>query len=384
MYQMYMPLAKLFYEHINDKIAKKQFNNSQNKFDFSVFENYVTDQLLQMTTDKTLGYEGEANVGYSVLKCLKDLKMPMTDVFKQKLDRQYSRYRITGKTEDFCQRFFGYGAMHVENLVQMAEAYQNSVQEQGQALIDEKTLNLLPIVKELTSQQQFSSEQIAEFEQKLQASGVDLSQMCDSMEKGLKESFTESLNGQVQATVDALQADSSKLKVLDGQDFNLVIHSSNTPEEFLENSGQDYHQMLSTSLIDNKNIRAYQSANVKFAFYEKINPENLLSAYSRDASTDFSDEGVISSFSNPDYLPLEEFKNKTRKGEGLSGYSEIMLTGQENIRPDAIVCYDKITEREQNLADQYNLDIILIETDRYKEMLKPDYLKEQTAEGNIE
>ena len=35
-------------------------------------------------------------------------------------------------------------------------------------------------------------------------------------------------------------------------------------------------------------------------------------------------------------------------------------------------------------ADQFNLDIILIETDRYKEMFKPEYLKEQTAEGDIE
>ena len=60
-----------------------------------------------------------------------------------------------------------------------------------------------------------------------------------------------------------------------------------------------------------------------------------------------------------------------------------MLSGQEISKPDAIVCYDHITEQEKELADKYHLDIILIETEHYKDMLKPDY-REQSRDNEDE
>lgn len=382
MYQMYMPLAKQFYEDVDKKLRQKKFHNSQNEFDSEQFIDYVYGELARFTSFLTVGSEGEANIGYALLKCLKELSFPFADYLEKRLDRRYSSFMVTRKTEDFCQRYFNYGKEHVRNIIDMVERYQSSLPDVEQSVIDKKVLALLPTIKELVSAETVPS-QTNQLLDKINSSALALNDLCDNLEISLKDGFVKSLNEQTQVTVDKLKDDKMQVKVMNGQDFNLIIHSSNTPEEFLENEGQGYHQMISTSLIDNQNIRAYQASNVKFAFYGQITPENLISAYSRDASTDFSEEGILSSFSTPDYLSLEGFKGKTRTGEGLSGYSEIMLSGQEISKPDAIVCYDHITEQEKELADKYHLDIILIETEHYKDMLKPDY-REQSRDNEDE
>ena len=67
MYQMYMPLAKQFYDDVDKKLGQKKFHNSQNEFDSEQFIDYVYGELARFTSFLTVGSEGEANIGYACL-----------------------------------------------------------------------------------------------------------------------------------------------------------------------------------------------------------------------------------------------------------------------------------------------------------------------------
>jgi len=250
----------------------------------------------------------------------------------------------------------------------MVDKYTNSL-ENDKSIFPQKILDVIPTIKEIIKEDKHPIEKITQFSNDLSNSEVKLTSLCDAIEETMKRLFVHNLNKQTQQTVQEIKNNPSKLKRMNGQDFNLIIHSSLTPEAFLNNTGQEYHNMLSTSLIEDGNVRCYQSSNVKFAFYQNIDSESLISAFSGDANTDFTERGVLSSFSTPDYMSINAFKNKTHQGEGLRAYSEIMLKG--DVRPNAIVCYDYLTEREYKLAEKHNLDIILVETKKYPNMLVP-------------
>ena len=370
MYQMYMWITKDLYEKANNKREKGDFEAYGSVTEQEQYEEYLFNLLSNFKTSKTTGYEGEANISFALIECLKSIDLSLAEKFEIKLNNQYSRYKFTGKTEDICQKYFHYGKEHVENIVQLIESYQNSLSDIDKSELDENIVSVLPTINELLEKDKHSSVEINELIEKLENSNLNLSSFCDDVEKLLKELFLKNLNLELQKTVDENKSEESKVKIMAGQDFNLLIHSSLTPEEFLENTGSNVHSMISTTLIDNRNIRCYQSRCVKFVFYDSLKDEDLISAFSRDASTDFSDDGILTSFSNPDYITIENFKNKSREGEGLSGYSEIMIKG--NIRPNAIVCFDEPTDQELMLSIKYNLDIILIETEFYKDMLKDE------------
>ena len=370
MYQMYMWITKDLYEKANNKREKGDFEAYGSVTEQEQYEEYLFNLLSNFKTSKTTGYEGEANISFALIECLKSIDLSLAEKFEIKLNNQYSRYKFTGKTEDICQKYFHYGKEHVENIVQLIESYQNSLSDIDKSELDENIVSVLPTINELLEKDKHSSVEINELIEKLENSNLNLSSFCDDVEKLLKELFLKNLNLELQKTVDENKSEESKVKIMAGQDFNLLIHSFLTPEEFLENTGSNVHSMISTTLIDNRNIRCYQSRCVKFVFYDSLKDEDLISAFSRDASTDFSDDGILTSFSNPDYITIENFKNKSREGEGLSGYSEIMIKG--NIRPNAIVCFDEPTDQELMLSIKYNLDIILIETEFYKDMLKDE------------
>lgn len=368
MYQMYMPIAKELYEKINEKRTNGAFEAYGDVTEQEDYENYMFEAFSRFTTSQTIGFEGgEANIGYALINCLKSIDNQLAEKLEQKLNRMYSRCKVTGKTEEICQRYFHYGKSHVENTMELIDRYHKSLKDISESKLDKDILGLLPTIGMLLQSDKHSVPNTQNFIDKLENANFDLTSFCDNIETKMQKSFVKSLNKDTQRTIEEMQANPSKLKRIDGQDFNLIIHSSLTPEEFIQNQGSEYHNILSTSLIDNKNVRCYQSGNVKFAFYQPIEQDNLISAFSGDASTTFSDEGVLTSFSVPDYVPTKDFKSKTREGHGISGYSEIMLKG--NVRPNAIVCFDYVTEHEMELAEKHDLDLILIETECYKDML---------------
>lgn len=390
-----MPIAKELYEKINQKRENGNFNNSQDVFDYEEYEYYSYYAFSRFETSQTVGFENKANIGFALIECLKSIDMPLATSLEQKLNKEYSRCKVTGKTEDICQRYFHYGKDHVQNTIEIIDKYHESLKDISESKLNESILSLLPTVKQLLEVDKHTQEETAQYIAKLENASFDLTSFCDGIEIRIKKSFVKNLNSDVQKSIEKMKSNPSKLKRMNGQDFNLIIHSSLTPEEFIQSKGLEYHTMISTSLIDDKNIRCYQSGNVKFAFYQQIEQENLISAFSGDGITSFSDEGILTSFAVPDYVPTKEFKSKTRTGQGISAYSEIMI---KSMRPDAIVCYDYVTEQEMELADKYELDLILIETKYYKDMLKPEkviderfikkadlskYENNNTIQGNI-
>ena len=372
---MYMPIARQLYQKINLKRENGYFEAYSDASEQEAYEDYMFEAFSRFTTSQTVGFEGaDANIGYALIECLKSINKPLADKLEQKLNKMYSRCRATGSTEEICQRYFHYGKAHIENTMELIDNYHNSLKDISESKIDKNILDLLPMIKKLLESDKHSIPDALNLINRLENANFDLTSFCDNIETKMQKAFAKSLNKDTRRTIEEIKSNPSRLKRMNGQDFNLIIHSSLTPEEFIENQGSEYHNMLSTSLIDDKNIRCYLSGNVKFAFYQPIEQDDVISAFSGDGSTSFSNDGILTSFLVPDYVPTKDFKSKTR--EGYTGYSEIMLKG--NIRPNAIVCFDYVTEHEMELAEKYDLDIILIETKYYKEMLKgEDYIDER-------
>lgn len=375
MRQMYMPITQMLYEQINLKRDNGYFNDANNQFDVEKYIDFIFIAFSSYKTDKTIGYENNANIGYSLIENLKEIDIQLALILEKKLDFHYSKYIHTMKSEDLCQRFFHYGKDHLINTIEMIDKYNNSLGSNS-SILPPKISEIVPTIREITSIDQHSREKIEQFVNTLNNSGIKLTSLCDSVEETMRKLFVHNLNKETQSTINEIQSNPSKLKKFDGQDFNLIIHSSQTPEDFITNAGQEYQNMLSTSLIEDANVRCYNPGNIKFAFYQNIDSETFISAFSNDASTDFSDKGLLSSFSTPDYVSMASFKDKTHQGNGLQSYSEIMLKG--NVKPNAIVCYDYLTEKEYQLASKYNLDIILIDTKKYPNMLIPEISRDIT------
>ena len=375
MYQMYMPMAKELYDNANQKRKNGNFLPSLNETEQQNYEDYLFESISRFKTNKTVGFEREAYIGFALIECLKSIDLPIAQKMEQKLNRYYSRCRFTGNTEEICQRYFHYGKYHVENTMEMIDRYHKTLQDISESKLDKNILNLLPTIESLLKSDKHSETDAQKFIEKFENQDFNLTSFCDDIELKMKNSFVKNLNKETQKTVEEIRGNSSRIKRMNGQKFNLIIHSSQTPEEFIQNQGAEYHNMLSTSLIDDRNIRCYQSSNVKFAFYQPIEQDNFISAFSGDASTDFTDDGILTSYGVPDYVSANDFKNKTREGQGISGYSEIMMKG--NVGPNAIVCFDYVTEYEMNLAEKYDLDIILIETACYDDMLRNEDLRDE-------
>lgn len=368
MYSMYMPIAKELYEKVKQKREDGAFEPYGRFTEQERYEDYMYHVFSNYKTDRTIGFEKDSNIGYVLIKCLKTIDKPLAETIESRLNKYYSIYVFSGETEIICQKYFNYGKDHLKNIIEMIDEYHDSLESVNQSLLGQNVLDILPTIKQIVSTEEHSIEDVDKFIAKLESSNCDLTSFCDDVEMKMKNIFVENLNKETQKTIKEIEANPSRLKRMNGQDFNLIIHSSLTPEDFIKNSGSKYHNMLSTSLIDDRNIRCYQSYNVKFAFYQGIDQENMISAFSGDAVTSFSDHGILTSFKVPDYIPTKNFKNKTREGQGISSYSEIMLKG--DVRPNAIVCFDYVTEQEKDLAEKYDLDLILIETEYYKDMLK--------------
>lgn len=361
MYQMYKNIAQQMHDEVRDMYFRGELTTPE-----VIYE--MTNRVNNYRTRYTLGDIGDSNVCYAVTKCLKSINERLAMYVERELDKIYDCYAVTGDVDDFCQRFFHYSASHVTNILAMIDNYHDSIAKSGQkSQIRPNLLAELPTIKEILSDDHHSPEKMKAYADKIKNATYDMVNFCDNTEKGLKEYFLHGLNIEIQQTVTNIQSTNGRLKRMNGQNFNLLIHSSATPEEFLDNDYQ--HHMMSTSLVDDKNIRCYQPNNIKFAFYDQMSSDDFKVAFSHDANTTFSDDGMLSSVSVPKYINIDDFKANTRQGTGISAYSEIMVNGQ--MRPSAIVCYDYVTEQELELSQRHNLDLIVIDTASYDDMLKP-------------
>ena len=360
MYKMYSKLVEKTTQQISGK--------SSNVEDF-VYNYY--NHILSYTTRQTIGHEGDANIPYVFVKCLREKNEDFANILEKKLNGYFKgKAFLAGDTEAFCQLSFGYGKEHLRNTLEMINNYQNSLGDGKESVIYDKLLATVPVIEDLLQSDRHSKEKIESLSKQLQGIGLDLQYFCDSVEMTLKENFVQELNQSIQETKKEIESQPTRLKRFNGQDFNLLIHTAFNPKRFLEDRTEDG---FSTSLIDNGNICCYGGAGgTRFAFYDGIEEDKLLLAKSRDASTDYDYENeTIDSFSIPDYIALDKFKNKT-KNDTTAPYSEISMGKGNNLKPNAIVCYDVICEDEYKIAKQHGLDIILIETKYYDNMKRQE------------
>ena len=360
MYKMYTKLV--------EKTTQEIINKSGNVEDF-IYNFY--NHILNYKTRQTIGFEGEANIPYVFVKCLKDINIELADILEKKLNVWFKgKAFLAGDTEAFCQLSFGYGKEHLRNTLEMISNYQNSLSDGKESVINDKLLATAPVIEDLLQSDRHSKEKMESFSKQLQSTDLDLQYFCDSVEMTLKENFVQELNQSIQETKKEIESQPTRLKRFNGQDFNLLIHAAFDPERFLEERTEDG---FSTSLIDNGNICSYGGAGaIRFAFYDEVEEDKLLLANTNDTSTNYDyDNETIDSFSTPDYIALDKFKSKTKDNTTFS-YSEISLGKGNNLQPNAVVCYDVVTKHEYELAKQHGLDIILIETKYYDNMKRQE------------
>ena len=168
MYQMYMSITKDLYEKANNKREMGDFEAYGSVTEQEQYEEYLFNLLSNFKTSKTTGYEGEANISFALIECLKSIDLSLAEKFEIKLNNQYSRYKFTGKTEDICQKYFHYGKEHVENIVQLIESYQNSLSDIDKSELDENIVSVLPTINELLEKDKHSSVEINELIEKLE------------------------------------------------------------------------------------------------------------------------------------------------------------------------------------------------------------------------
>ena len=176
------------------------------------------------------------------------------------------------------------------------------------------------------------------------------------------------MNQRLANTEKIIREEKSRLKVFAGQKFDLLIHSACMPERFIE--GRD-ERGFSTSIIDDKNICCYRPLSVKFAFYGGLLLDELFCASIKDNVSARNGE-FWEAYEPSDFMPYETFKKSTRdpnKGRE-EGYSELIIEAHNSLIPHAVVCFDYITDYEYKIAQDHNLDIILILTEMYPGMRK--------------
>ncbi|MBQ8522147.1 MAG: hypothetical protein IJ458_00595 [Clostridia bacterium] len=360
MYKMYSKLV--------EKTTQEMIDKSSNVDDF--IYNYYN-HILEYKTSQTVGFEGDANIPYVFVKCLKDINIELANILEKKLNIWFEgKAFLAGDTEAFSQLNFGYGKEHLRNTLEMINNYQNSLGDGKESVVSDKLLAIVLIIEDLLRTDKHSKEKMELLSQQLQKVDLDLQYFCDNVEQILKQNFVQELNQSIQETKKEIESQPTRIKRFNGQDFNLLIHTAFNPKRFLERRTEDG---FSTSLIDNENICCYGGAGgTRFAFYDGIEEDKLLLASARDASTDYDyDNETIDSFSIPDYIALDKFKNKTKNEENFP-ISEISLGKGNNLKPNAIVCYDVICEDEYKMAKQHGLDIILIETKYYDNMKRQE------------
>ena len=150
---------------------------------------------------------------------------------------------------------------------------------------------------------------------------------------------------------------------LDGEDFFAYVHSTsldrndistdNMKTVFLSNR---IIKTISISLIGSKNVEAFDEAKINFGFFN-LKPQNIMHIYHTD------------SFSNHEYGTNKVKRIYTPDSliENTLGYNEILYSEKYlvDFKPDFIVSYDKITEKEILLAKYMNIPIVLINSKKY-------------------
>lgn len=178
-----------------------------------------------------------------------------------------------------------------------------------------------------------------------------------------------------------------------GEKFSFIIHAFNSFESrydsvyntssMFENTiGRSY---ISTSYINEHHLFGASSKRGESIFvFEDFSFENFIACSFDDIHTDGKENNsfnVTSKISS--YVDMFEMACLTHSFNEFAFY-RVNNNGYRSL-PSAVVCYDEITEREKRLSRLYQMPIVLIKIDAYKDLnerLFNQYIEEVNA-GDI-
>ncbi len=179
-----------------------------------------------------------------------------------------------------------------------------------------------------------------------------------------------------------------------GQDFSFIIHVFNAFEArsdevynvssmFKNTVGRSY---ISTSYINQHHYKGTSHGKKNSVFvFEDFSPENLIAYSFDDLCIDGAENNSLNfTLRNSSYVDMFEMSCLTHVFNEVAFY-RINNNGYR-LLPSAILCYDEITEKEKNISRCYQMPIVLIKTDAYKDLnerLFDQYLGEVNS-GDIE
>lgn len=155
---------------------------------------------------------------------------------------------------------------------------------------------------------------------------------------------------------------------LDGEEFLgfvrcLSINRGDLTDHLDYVNSNDNRLGYSFSYIGNNNIGTsdYDGKSVTL-FYDNIDYENIMYVHHADLH---AKKMVV----QDDYLSEKENEIVTPQSlvAKTKNYNEIYIKRSDNgIKPTALVCYDNITKNDISFAEKYNLSILLINREKYK------------------
>ena len=154
---------------------------------------------------------------------------------------------------------------------------------------------------------------------------------------------------------------------LNGEEFYGFVRTLSIKSNDLTNDDYVFSKKrrlgYSFSYISNRNIGTmdYYDKNV-LLFYDNINYQNIMYVHHTDMYTGKRDELNT-------YLTDKENEIVTPSGliSKTINYNEIYIkSGDDGIKPTALVCYDVIKEEDIAFAKKYNLSILLINKEKYQ------------------
>lgn len=370
MNEMYMPIAQELYDKVKEKYKNNDIILPANKPKEEGLIDYFFEAIIKYSTDLTVGKEGVVKIPYQILDCFKTINPKLAARLETKIDKHFDELK-TVDIDSFSQFYFHYNIEHVKNLKEILDKREESAAVTWEKL-DEKYPGLHDVLNKICApDKEFATEDLHVLSDKMKSLSVPFETICDDLEFKLKNSFTNSINTVTEETKEMLSQQSSRLKILDGQGFNLLVHSSGEPDHIME---QKEEKGFSASLVDQGNINHCSSGpdSVLFAFNQKLVPQDIATATAGDAGAECNDAGIWKSQRVPDFLPIDDYKEATKNPHnGEQPHTEINLNKTVNLQPSAIVCYDVVTYEELDMAKKFDLDIILIDTSKYGNMLKP-------------
>ena len=137
---------------------------------------------------------------------------------------------------------------------------------------------------------------------------------------------------------------------LDGEKFYLMIHSSSS------DLWNDDGKVLSLSLISDQNINHYGEISCEYIYgFSKLKINHIIHMYHADSasSLEFGTNKV------------QRILSPKKLMEETETYNEIFYKLDKSIRPDLLICYNKVNQQRLMVAKDNNLKIVIINTDKY-------------------